>query len=94
MKGILITDDFKPVIKTGSLAIGDTTSQNQHLLLLSNKGDIKEYPLSGVGVQNYLENHSSEDLAAEIRKEFTQDGMKVKSIKIDLPSIEIDAVYE
>lgn len=94
MKGILLTDDLKPVIKNGSLVVGDTTAQNQQLLLLSNKGDIKEYPLSGIGVQNYIEDNRTEELAAEIRKEFTQDGMKVKSIKIDLPSIEIDAVYE
>lgn len=101
-KGILLDDNFdlKITVKrdtdgliTSGLEIGNTTYQNQNILLRANKGELKENPTSGVGVQNYLEDYSGEALAREIRKEFTQDGMTVRKININLPEIEIVAEY-
>lgn len=100
--GILLDDnlDLKvEVVKdsdgliTQGIVVGDTTYQNQILLLHANKGEIKEFPTSGVGVQNYLEDDSSEALAREIRSEFTDDGMTVSSIEINMPQLNIEANY-
>jgi len=101
--GILLDENFDLKVNVqrdgngliiSDLEIGDTTYQNQKLLLLSNKGEIKEFPTAGVGVQNYLEDNSSEELAREIRKEFSDDGMVISKIYINIPSLEIEAKYK
>ena len=40
---------LEPVIEKGTLALGDTLRQNQALLLLLHKGELKERPSVGVG---------------------------------------------
>lgn len=100
--GILLDADFdlrvdvkrnnSGLIERG-LVIGATTSQNQMILLMANKGELKEHPMSGVGVDNFVEDYSGDALAREIRKEFSQDGMTVRKIKVNIPNIEIDADY-
>jgi hypothetical protein len=102
MKGILINEnndldiqvkrDEKNMIVRG-LVVGDSTLQNQKLLLMCNKGEIKEYPTLGVGITNYLESHDGNELAREIRKQFSADGMRINRINIDIPHLEIDAEY-
>ena len=42
----------------GRIALGDITEQNQRLLLSINKGEIKQAPLKGVGIGNFLEASS------------------------------------
>ena len=94
MKGILLNDDLTFKITNGSLTIGDTTAQNQKILILANKGEFKLKPMRGVGAARYLENSDSGDLAREIRTEFFADGMTVNNIKINAnKEIEIDANY-
>ncbi|GHV13644.1 hypothetical protein FACS1894169_01090 [Bacteroidia bacterium] len=49
------------------LTVGDADYQNIRLLLLSNKGDFKEHPILGVGVERYLKSVGREhDLRREI----------------------------
>jgi hypothetical protein len=94
MKGILLNDDLSLKVVNGSLAIGDTTGQNQKLLIFANKAEIKSRPMRGVGANLYLESSNPGDLAREIRTEFIADGMTVNKINIgpDL-ELEIDAYY-
>lgn len=101
--GILLDENFDLKVNVqrdesgliiSDLEIGDTTYQNQKLLLLCNKGEVKEFPTSGVGVQNYLEDNSAEELAREIRKEFSDDDMVISKIIINIPSLEIEAEYK
>ena len=84
--------DFK--IANGDFVVGETTIQNQRLLLLCQKGEFKEFPDRCVGLHNFLETADSQSLAREIDVDFTKDGMKVRRIVIDIPNIEIDADYE
>ena len=94
MKGILLNDDLTFKITNGSLTIGDTTAQNQKILILANKGEFKLKPMRGVGAARFLEDSDAGDLAREIRTEFIADGMSVNNIKINAnKEIEIDANY-
>ena len=101
--GVLLDENLELVINpvrdstgmiTSGFVIGDTTFQNQKILLLANKGEMKEYPTCGVGASNYLESNNGDELAREIRSEFTKDGMEVTKIAIDIPSIKIEAKYK
>jgi len=94
MKGILLTDMGSLKVENGSLAVGETTAQNQRLLIFANKGEFKSKPMRGVGASVYLENKNTEGLARAIRTEFIADGMTVNTIKIGQNNeLEIDAYY-
>lgn len=95
MKGILLTEDLEPLVQNGGLVVEDSTFQNQKILILAQKGEIKEYPMRGVGARTFLETETSESLAREIRTEFTIDGMTVNQIKItESNGIEVEAFYQ
>jgi hypothetical protein len=94
MKDFLLDDNFDLLIVDGDLVVGDSTAQHQKILILADKGEFKDVPMRGVGALKYLEDHSPDNLAREIRQEFSADGMKVNKIQIapDL-NIQVDANY-
>lgn len=77
----------------GRIAMGDITEQNQRLLLSINKGEIKEAPLKGVGVSNFIEEGDPQRLIAEIRGEFRREGLTIEKLQIKGNNIEISAHY-
>ncbi|HUM50492.1 MAG TPA: hypothetical protein PK431_01715 [Chitinophagales bacterium] len=90
---ILNTTTLDIEIKDGDFVIGDSTVQNQHLLLLANKGDFKEHPKVGVGMNSYLLDEAEQELMRAIRDQFEADGMKVKSLIFNDGKVTIDANY-
>jgi hypothetical protein len=80
-------------IENGDFIIGDSTEQNQHLLLLANKGEYKQYPKAGVGINGYFLDEAEQDMLREIRSQFENDGMKVKKLVYADGKLKIDAPY-
>lgn len=78
----------------GDFDIGDSTIQNQTLLLHFQKGEQKQFPITGVGISNFLLDENKEDLYREVRREFVRDGMTLNSIDIDREVIIVNAHYE
>ena len=94
MIDLLLNEDMTLKIDNGDFVLGEATAQNQQQIIVNDKGEFKDKPMRGVGVLRYLEDHTPDRLAREIRQEFTTDGMQVNQIKVDMPkAIEIDAVY-
>ena len=93
MKDILLDEDFDLLIKDGDLVIGDSDEQHKNLLLLCSKGDFKENPDVGVGIESYLESEDPAALIREIKQQYSADGMRVNEIKIELGKLKIDAAY-
>lgn len=93
-KDILLDDTLDLQIVNGDFVVGESTEQHQKILILADKAEFKEYPMRGVGVLRYLEEETPDNLAREIRQEFTIDTMTVNQIKIatDL-TIQVDANY-
>jgi hypothetical protein len=95
MTDILLDSTLDLQIIDGDFVIGESTVQNQKLLIFSDKGTFKENPMRGVGTRRYLEDENTDALAREIRQEFSLDGMTVNKIVIKEDStIEIDAFYK
>ncbi|MDR3286869.1 MAG: hypothetical protein LBT27_05460 [Prevotellaceae bacterium] len=101
--GIQIGEEYDIAVKVrydaagkiiSGFVIGDVTLQNQQCLLLAEKGEIKEYPLLGVGIKNYLDDDGVENLTRAIRTEFVKDGIKVNKISFENSNIKIDAKYD
>jgi hypothetical protein len=95
MKGILLGDDDDLLVSNGSLVIGEITQQNQRSLLLAQKGEIKEYPLVGVGINNFLDDEDTTSLLTVAREQFTKDGMNVKKMGFNSKGqLIVDAEYK
>lgn len=91
-RGILLGDDGDLQVKvvrdaqgkiTSGLVIGDVTGQNQNIILLAEKGDIKNAPLLGVGIASYLDDESPSELLREVRINLRMDGQKVRACGFD-----------
>ena len=75
-----MTNDLK--IENGHIAIGETLPQNEFLLLVMNKGELKEDPLVGVGISDMLNDNDIIGWKRKIRDGLKADGMKVEQISI------------
>lgn len=78
------------------LEIGTTTFQNQALILQAFKGEFKEYPTLGVGISDILGDDEMTGWKREIALQLKTDGMKVKTVDLDLKNnkLTIDAEYD
>lgn len=95
MKDYLIDyTNKKMLIKNGDFVMGDATQQHQRRLLMAQKGEYKQHPLVGVGLRNFIDDESPDNLKREIRMQFVRDGMAVKVLQVTPSGLNIDAVYE
>lgn len=101
MRGIQLTN-YEPYIqvkrgKDGKIAnglvVGDTLRQNQALILLLHKGELKEWPAVGCGISDMLLDNDPIYWRTIIREQLEMDGQKVNSVKITTTGINIDATY-
>lgn len=76
-------DDIEDLeIVGGDFIMRESTGQHQRQLILNNNGDFKQYPASGVGAFNYLDDENYQELTRKITTEFVRDGMDVRGIRI------------
>lgn len=83
MKDLLLNDNNDLLLHTGDFTIGESKMQQQRLVLQSHKGEWKQHPLVGVGVESFLEDEEVEELFAEIREQFKIDGHIIKSLELN-----------
>jgi len=94
MKDILLNESLDLDLHAGDLATGFSDLQHQQLLLMTNRGNIKEFPAVGIDAFGYLQDNDTSALLREIRRQFTADGMEVKTINItNTGQLNIDAAY-
>ena len=93
MQGILLNDSGDLLIQNGAIQIGETSLQNQKLIIGCEKGELREFPTRGVGISKFLESDDSQALAREIKTQFSLDEMRVNQIIVNLPDITTDASY-
>ena len=93
--GILLDENGDIMIRNGSMVIGNTVLQNQYLILVSQKGEIKERPTLGVGISDMLGDDDVLEWKKRIREEFAKDDLKVNKIDLNLQTgdITVDAKY-
>ncbi len=84
---------FEPLIANGDFVTGESTLQHQYLLLWSEKGDWRQFPDVGVGINGFLKDEDEADMLAEIKAQFEKDGMQFNSVEITESGLLIDAPY-
>ena len=82
MTDLILTDDFDLKIEGGDFVFGDATEQNQDLLLLIDKGQLRQFPYVGVGVVNYLNDDNIQQMHGEVVKQYELDGLSIISLEV------------
>lgn len=86
--------DQNGVVTTG-LIVGNSVYQNQYIILKAHKGELKEWPVLGVGLADMTNSNDIAGWTVEIREQFEKDGMQVNKATFDRNmNLEIDASYE
>lgn len=93
---ILISTDIDIMFSNGDFVVGDSTMQNQYLILSTHKGEWKENPFIGAGLEDMLHDEGGEAYwKRRIAEELKRDGMDVKEVKIiNNGQININAEYK
>lgn len=101
--GILLTDDYllevQPVRDTtgkiiSGVVIGKTTNQNTGLILICRKGEFKQEPALGVGIEDILLDQDYLEWRRRIRINLELDAQNVKNVKFSsVDKLFIDADY-
>ncbi len=78
---ILLDQSFDLLTGDGDFVAGEATRQHQSLILLTEKGENREFPSRGVGIQTYLLDEQAGSPNALIKREFEADGMTVEAIR-------------
>lgn len=91
--GLLLGADYQPIIDHNGLVVGETTPQNQALILQIHPGELKENPAVGCGISDMLLADDMLYWRQRIREQLELDGQEVRAIKITTKSINIDASY-
>ena len=69
------------------LTVGDILHQNQALILLFHKGDLKDDVSVGVGIDRMMLDNDRLSWSREIREQLNMDGQKVKDVTISETTI-------
>ena len=94
-RDILLNSDIDIMFADGDFVVGDSTMQNQYLILSTHKGEWKENPFIGAGVEDMLNDDGGEAYwKQKISEELECDGMDVKDVKINNGQIQINANYQ
>lgn len=74
---------------TSGLLVGNTLRQNQYMILKAQKGDLKEHPMLGCGIDDLSNDNNLAEWKKLIREEFAKDGMKVSQLSINTVTEEL-----
>ena len=92
MKDFLFNDDLE--FKNGDFAIGESDNQHVQHILLCSKGEYKERPELGVGLERMLNTEDPMEFLIEAKKNLEYDGLKVNNISFtEQGTISVDAKY-
>ena len=89
---IKVVHDASGRIVSG-LVVGDILHQNQALILVFHKGDLKDDVSVGVGIDRMTLDNDRLTWSREIREQLEMDGQKVENVTVTDKSIKIKASY-
>jgi uncharacterized protein YjgD (DUF1641 family) len=81
------------LIENDGMQFGDVVKQNQKIILLAEKGELKNNPLSGVGIASFLDDDDISELLREVRTNLRRAGQTVTKCMFDNGNLIIEAKY-
>jgi hypothetical protein len=93
VKDLLLGSDGDLRLEGGDFVVGESTIQHQNLLLLLDKGSLRQRPTRGVGIMSWQLSENPARLNAAIKREFEADGMIVHRVRKIGDDLQIEASY-
>ena len=95
MTGIQIDSETGDLLAgKGGISVGDTSQQNQYLILATHPGEWKENPLIGVGIGDYVNDNETDFVSHNIHEQFRMDGITIDQMTVKPGDIHIAASYQ
>lgn len=95
MKDILLDENNDLLIKDGDFVIGESDNEHIKSILIANKGEWKEFPELGVGMEELLNDDAYNQFLIDAKNNLEYDGMLVKNVGFtDEGTLNIDAKYK
>lgn len=94
MRDFLQKEDGDLDLTTGDIVMGEATRQHQRDIILTRAGEMKHAPGRGVGIEDYFNDDTAEDMLRKVRQEMVKDGMRVSEIREAAGEIQVKAYYE
>jgi hypothetical protein len=100
--GIQLNNDYDLDVKvkkdtTGKilsgLVVGDVTVQNQAVILLAQKGEFKEYPVVGIGINDICNDSDFRLWKREITEQIEKDGQQISRLELNEKGLILEAKY-
>ncbi len=85
---------FDLIIEGGGVSLGETTSQNTAFLLMVHKGELKEFPMLGAGINDIINDHDLSAWKRTITETLEADGQLVNKVDISGGQLTIDSKYK
>ena len=84
MKGILLNPDtYELELSSNTLSIGSTDEQNCQLILLTNQGEWKDYPVLGAGLVSFVRSNASDlHIQRQVKLQLSLDNIFPKTLKV------------
>ena len=101
--GILLTNECELAISvqrdtsgliTSGMLVGNTLYQNQYIILKAQKGELKENPTLGCGIDDLANDDDLNAWQKLIREEMDKDGMQVNKLTINESGMALEADYK
>jgi len=94
MKDLLIDDNLDLRIENGDFVVGESSLQHQYMIINSQKGEWKESPELGVGIDDEILNENPRRILNRMRRNLEYDGATVRSLEVLADGqIYVDAIY-
>lgn len=77
----------------GTMAVGEVLEQNQYLLLITQQGEWKEFPLVGVGIGDIVNDNDLPKWKRAISEALEQDGQTIEKLELTTEKLNIKANY-
>jgi hypothetical protein len=87
-----LVHDANGLIVSG-LVIGDVTAQNQAAILVAHKGEFKEHPMTGVGLNDIINDDNAMFWENEIAEQLNSDGQRIARLSLDEKGLILEAGY-
>jgi hypothetical protein len=95
MKDFKLTVTGDLLILNGDLVIGTSDEQQVETALLTQAGELKQYPEAGIGIENFVDDDLPGDMLQKIRTQLEKDGMTVSGLSFidETGNLNINAKY-
>jgi hypothetical protein len=90
MNGLLTDDDGDLLIRNRSLVIGDCRQDLVERIISVRRGELKEHPLLGGGVQDMVKGRPDPFWAGDVRAQLKACGVEVKRLEVNGEEIEVE----